>query len=361
MDQAPFRFQVLEGPSLPPCVRDLPELPRRLYLHGELPRGPAVAIVGTRRPTPAAEAFARELSGELGARGVAILSGGAEGIDSAAHRGALDVGAPTVVVAPAGYERPFPQSLGQFFQEILQHGGGYLSAFAPAEAAALPNFFARNALLVALAQVLVIVEAPFRSGARNAAQKARALGRPVLVVPACPWNGRGLGCIVELQLGGAALLSYRDVLRALNRLQMCPVELPGAVERVLRISQQEPPSSPLASEAPRDARLSGRTSKPSRRKVAAQGWLPLDSGASERGDPLLSSKAAQRIRELLVEGHSSVEALCSLSALPVKEVQNLIVLLELAGELVSDLSGRLSWKGSFSRCSASGTSPGKTR
>ena len=210
---------------MPARLLDLADPPERLYLHGELPRGPAVAIVGTRKATRPARRFARQLAAELSSAGVTILSGGALGIDSEAHRGALHAGGPTVVVAPAGFERPYPPENAPLFESILAAGGAYLSARAPTEAADLGTFFPRNAVLVALAHALVVVEAPVRSGARNAAQCARRLGRPLLVVPSAPWNLRGRGCIVELRLGARVLGSSRDVLGALAEQRLHPIAL----------------------------------------------------------------------------------------------------------------------------------------
>jgi len=208
--------QILEGAALPPEVRDLPEPPARLFLHGQAPRGPRVAIVGTRRPTEEALVYAEALARHLAERGVAILSGGAKGIDAGAHRGALHVAGITLVVAPSGFERPYPSDHRALFEQIVAGGGGYLSSF-PATAEPLPQrFFERNALLAALCHALVVVEAPLRSGARNAAAWARRLGRACFVVPAPPWNERGRGCIAELQLGARALSGPEDVLRWLD-------------------------------------------------------------------------------------------------------------------------------------------------
>lgn len=228
------RLHRLQGGSLPPRCRDLPQPPLRLNLRGVLPAGGSVAIVGTRRPSNEAQAFARELAGELAAAGVVILSGGARGIDTAAHRGALDVGGRTVVVAPSGYHRPYPRENAALFQEIVSHGGGYLSEPGGDAPASLPAFFRRNAIMVSLSTVVVVVEAGFRSGARNAAAVARRLGRPLFVVPSAPWNPRGLGCIIELQQGARPLLNHRDVLRVLEQQRAHTLRIPGAALRVQR-------------------------------------------------------------------------------------------------------------------------------
>lgn len=208
---------VMTGACLPPRLRDLPRPPVRIYMRGELPRGPSVAIVGTRRASAEALGFARTLAAELAGAGVAILSGGAEGIDTAAHWGALDARRPTVVVAPCGFEHPYPAQNAALFRSILESGGAYLSLVPGNEPASPGAFFPRNGCLAALAHAVVLVEAPLRSGARNTTAQARLIGRPVLVVPAAPWHRRGRGCIAELRLGARAIASSDEVVSALQQ------------------------------------------------------------------------------------------------------------------------------------------------
>ena len=206
----------LTGERLPPRLADLAAPPARLYLRGELPRGPAVAVVGTRRASPEAVAFTRSFAADLAAAGVAVLSGGAEGIDTAAHEGALDVGGTTVVVAPAGFNRPFPEENALLFQRVLDSGGAYLSLRPDDVAADQPIFFARNACLVALAHAVVVTQLGFRSGAANAAKWARKLGRPLFIVPHSPWVKEGVGAVRELRLGGRPLDRVKEVLKLLD-------------------------------------------------------------------------------------------------------------------------------------------------
>ena len=219
--------QILEGASLPPDVRDLPAPPAQLFLHGNVPHGPRVAIVGTRRPTDEALAYGEDLARRLAQRGVAILSGGAKGIDASAHSGALRASGVTLVVAASSFDCPYPAAHRALYQEIVTGGGGYLSCFAAGVSARQHQFLERNALLAALCHALVLVEAPLRSGARNAMAWARRLGRPCFVVPSPPWNERGRGCIAELQLGARALGDAEELLRWLDehvrRMPAAPV------------------------------------------------------------------------------------------------------------------------------------------
>ena len=115
----------LTGAEYPPRLRDLPD-PPRVWVTGELPRAQSVAIVGTRRPSAEGRTFARSLSASLASEGVIILSGGAEGIDAAAHEGALDARGVTVVVAPSAFDterRIRRRPVGDMRAERRQSGG----------------------------------------------------------------------------------------------------------------------------------------------------------------------------------------------------------------------------------------------
>jgi DNA processing protein len=251
----------LEGATLPPSLRDLPDPPARLFLHGVAPRGPCIGVVGTREPSGDALRYARWLSSWFAERGVAVISGGAKGIDGAAHRGALDGAGVTLVVAASSFDRPFPVEHRRLFERVVARGGGYLSCFELGVDARRHQFLDRNALLVALCHALIVVEAPLRSGARNAAKWARRLGRPCFVVPSPPWNDRGRGCIAELQLGARPLGVPEEVMQLLER-QALPVmpgpRLPGA-----QASAPRRPAGVAAAPAPRGRRAKrGRSAEP---------------------------------------------------------------------------------------------------
>jgi DNA processing protein len=291
----------LFGSALPGRLADLDAPPTRLFLRGELPRGPAIAIVGTRHPTLEYANFAHDLACDLAEAGVAVLSGGAEGIDTEAHRGALAGGGATVVVAPAGFERPFPEKNRELFARIVATGGAYLSLAEPDCPATQGIFFARNACLVALAHLVVVVESPIRSGARNAAAYARRLGRPLYVVPAAPWHGNGRGCLAELRLGAQVLISAKDLLKAL---------------RALNLHAVEPAAPALSAIRPQQESLSFTETSP-----------PMP--------------ARDAVLDAVRRGAGSGDEICLASGLPVGRVSELILTLRLEGVLVTDPSGRL--------------------
>ena len=297
--------QTLEGATLPPDVRDLPEPPTRLFLHGNAPQGPRIAIVGTRRPTDEALAYGEELARQLAERGVAILSGGAKGIDASAHRGALRASGVTLVVAPSSFDRPYPEEHRALFEEIVTAGGGYLSCFSTGVEARRHQFLERNALLVAMCHALVLVEAPLRSGARNAVAWARRLGRPCFVVPSPPWNERGRGCIAELQRGARPLAAPEELLLWLDEhVRRMPPSAAGRVEPVAPAPASVPRAIPRA-------RAPARGERPVDRENATHVAVlsALEGGArypEQLADTITSASLAElnhAILTLLLSGH----------------------------------------------------------
>lgn len=193
----------------PAPLLELSSSPRRLALRGGLPQGPTVAIVGARAATPEGCRLARRLGEDLARLGVAVVSGGALGIDAAAHRGALDGGGFTLAVLAQGVTRPSPRSNAGLFRKIVESGGGLLSECdVPQHRGA---FVVRNRLIAALAQVLVVVEAKARSGTRSTIEAARALGRPVAAFPWRVADRRGEGCLEALREGAHLVRGARDV------------------------------------------------------------------------------------------------------------------------------------------------------
>jgi DNA processing protein len=257
-EKAPAQLRVLEGATLPPVLQELPEPPARLFVHGELPRMPCVAVVGARHATAEALIFARKFAFDLARQGVVVASGGAEGIDAAAHRGALDAGGVTLVVAPSGFAHPFPKHHGPLFAEIVARGGCHLSPFATDVCTRCSQFFLRNAVLAALCHALVIVEAGVPSGTRNAARWARQLGRPCFAVPSAPWNPLGIGGLRLLEAGLARpLFTIRPILRLLEQRGLHAIAMPEG-----QLPAVEPPANvPTVAPRPRRARVPNKEAK----------------------------------------------------------------------------------------------------
>lgn len=171
-------------------LADLPDPPERLFVSGSLPSR-LVGIVGTRRSDPGAERFAHDLAKALAGHGIGVVSGGARGIDGAAHRGSLEGGAPTVAVLATHPAWAYPKRHLSLFERIAREGAliGETEDHKPLKG----YFLKRNRLIAALAEALVVVQAPLRSGSLSTARVALAIGRPVFAVPASPWDPRAKG------------------------------------------------------------------------------------------------------------------------------------------------------------------------
>lgn len=172
--------------------------------------GPAVAIVGSRRPSGAGRRFAADLAGRLAERGAVVVSGLARGIDAAAHEGALEAGGVTIAVLGSGVDRVHPRRH-QALADRIQADGAVVSEYWPGTEPAPWRFPARNRIVAGLSHAVVVVEAASRSGALITADFAMENGAPVLAVPGWPASELSAGCNALLRAGAALCEGVDDV------------------------------------------------------------------------------------------------------------------------------------------------------
>lgn len=222
-----IRVLLAEQAAYPPRLRAL-GWTRELYVRGELGDGPAVAIVGARAASRAGMDRAHALARHLAGGGIRVVSGGALGIDGAAHRGSLEAGGATTVVLGSGADVLYPARHAPMFEQVVARGGALVSLL-PAGTQPRPGTFVqRNPLIAALADAVVVVEADVQSGSMSTARAARDQGR---LVAACPGSR---GCD-RLLAGGAALVETgEDAVAALEGSPRypAPVELSPEAARV---------------------------------------------------------------------------------------------------------------------------------
>jgi DNA processing protein len=172
-----------ESLEFPAALREIPDPPLLVWVRGELPTGPALAIVGSRRSSARGIATAHAFAAELSRSGVAVVSGLAYGVDAAAHQGALAGAGRTVAVLASGLDRVTPPGQTKLAERILASGGAWLSERNPGADAKPYHFPERNRLISGLARVTLIVEAREKSGTLWSARHALEQGRDVAVVP----------------------------------------------------------------------------------------------------------------------------------------------------------------------------------
>jgi DNA processing protein len=204
--------------GFPAALRDLPgggpPLLYRLGI-GLEPGQRTVAIVGTRRATPAGLETARRLAAELAEAGTAIVSGLARGIDTAAHKGALEAKGRTLAVLASGLLQVYPPE-NRDLTAAIAGAGAALTEYPLHAEPMLGAFLRRNRWIAALAEVTILVEAPAGSGALKTARHARDLGRPVLVVPGPRYADSWAGSNRLMREGAEVLTGAGDVLERLG-------------------------------------------------------------------------------------------------------------------------------------------------
>jgi DNA processing protein len=175
-------FRTVWDPNYPQALRDIPDPPVLLYGYGNLPEGPALAIVGTRHPSDFGRVFTEQLSEELAAADMVIVSGLARGIDTAAHRGALSAEGRTLAVLGCGIDRVYPPENIKLYHQIIEQGT-LISEYPPGSEPLPGHFPGRNRIISGLCKGTLVIEACRKSGSLITSEFALEQGREVMAVP----------------------------------------------------------------------------------------------------------------------------------------------------------------------------------
>lgn len=204
--------------------------PLALWVRGRWPLAEAVersvAVVGARAASSYGLHVATELGSGLAERGAGVVSGGAYGIDAAAHRGALAAGAaPTLAVLACGVDVAYPRGNDRLLAAVAEHGL-LVSELPPGSHPTRRRFLVRNRLIAALSLGTVVVEAAPRSGSLATLERARLLNRHVMAVPGPVTSVMSAGCHLQLRAGATCVTSAAEVLDAVGRLGADAAEEP---------------------------------------------------------------------------------------------------------------------------------------
>lgn len=184
LEKTGSKFLTPESQEWPAALNDLQAAPIGLVVKGDISSlsDRSLAIVGTRNPTPYGVRIAGDFAAGFTDREWSIVSGGAYGIDSAAHKGALIAEGRTIAVLAAGIDVAYPAGNARLFAEISENGA-LVSEVLPGAHAIPSRFLTRNRIIAALSQATLVVEAAFRSGSLRTARDAAELMRPVMAIP----------------------------------------------------------------------------------------------------------------------------------------------------------------------------------
>ena len=290
-------------PAMPPRLRAIPDPPPVLFLRGDpgVLSAPQVAIVGSRRATPAGARIARRLASELAARGLVVTSGLAQGVDAEAHRGALEAGGRTVAVLGSSLDRIYPSGHRSLAERIAAQGA--VASEFPFGTRPVPwNFPWRNRIISGLSLGVLVVEAADRSGSLITARLAADQGREVFAVPGSILNPLSSGCHRLLRDGAKLVERVEDILE----------ELPAGE------------LAALASAAPGSPPGAGAGSSPG----PEPGAVPAPG----------SDEAA--VLDRLDYDPASVETIARRSGLTPEQVYPILLVLEIGGAVRTDPAGR---------------------
>jgi DNA processing protein len=211
------RVLTWDDPAYPPRLLNIYNPPPVLYVKGEILDEDqwAVAIVGTRGATVYGKEAARQIAGGLARSGLTIVSGLARGIDSEAHRAALDAGGRTIAVLGSGVDVIYPAESRNLAQAVIERGA-LVSEYTMGTKPEASNFPPRNRIISGLSLGVVIVEAGERSGALITGDFALEQGREVFAVPGNIFRRKSMGTNKLIQQGAKPVLSVEDILEELN-------------------------------------------------------------------------------------------------------------------------------------------------
>lgn len=280
-------------PGYPPMLRQIQRPPPILFLQGQETalRGPQIAVVGSRSPTPAGREFAAELATGLVRYGLAITSGLARGIDTAAHWGTLGADGVALAVMGTGPDRIYPTANRALAERILESGGALVTEYPPESHPDAAHFPQRNRIISGLSLGVVVVEAGLPSGSLSTATHAAEQGREVMAVPGPVRSPTSRGCHELLRNGAALIETPEDVIRALG-------------------DRFKPAGQPSSASAKPSAPAEPSLDPVAERVFAATDTLPC-----------------------------SIDMLAARSGLSVAEVSSAVVRLELAGRLEAVAAG----------------------
>lgn len=228
--------------AYPPQLLASPDPPLLLYVEGDLAAlsAPALAVVGSRRPTRQGADNARQFAAALGGQGWCVVSGLAQGIDAAAHEGALQAGAPTVAVVGTGLDQVYPPRHRELAARVAAQGA-LVSEFAPGTPPLPEHFPQRNRIIAGLTRGTLVVEAALRSGSLITARLASEAGREVWAVPGSIHAEQSRGCHALIKQGAKLVEGVEDILEDLRS----PGGTPAPAQGVLALEEADAATDPL--------------------------------------------------------------------------------------------------------------------
>ncbi|MCP4968461.1 MAG: DNA-protecting protein DprA [bacterium] len=203
-------------PGYPDLLTQLEDAPDLLFVRGDLPSGPCVAVVGTRRCTSYGRRIAELYGRAIAAAGWPVISGLARGVDGAAHLGTVAVGGTGVAILGSGVDVMYPREHAPLALDLIDNGGAVVSEAPPGSPPEGWRFPPRNRIISGMAGAVIVVEATVKGGALITAEAALRHGRQVFAVPGDIGRSSSEGCNLLIRDGAFPVLGPDDLLESLE-------------------------------------------------------------------------------------------------------------------------------------------------
>jgi DNA processing protein len=313
--------------SYPALLKQIDDPPLLLYIKGQLSLQDtaSVAIVGSRNPTNYGKTISQQLSYQLATHGITIVSGFARGIDTCAHRGALEAGGKTIAVLGCGLSIVYPEVNRELIDEIIKYGA-LISEFPMTMPPKGTNFPRRNRIISGLTLGTLVVEASERSGSLITARHAAEQGREVFAVPGQIFSKMSQGTHYLINQGATLIHTVDDLLDI----------LPQDYAKVP--AQKSSPRQPLPQ---KDKGFQTPTPR-SEEKAKPEPSLPSQPETTAKPDPappLQLSSDEQAVLSAIDSPTSHIDQIARVTQLPIGKVSSLLVMLELKG-LIQQAPGK---------------------
>jgi DNA processing protein len=238
-----------DSPEFPPLLKEIPDSPVLLFRLGEpIPQNSKlVGIVGTRHPSEKGKRFCYKLASDLATQGIIVVSGMAEGIDSAAHAGAIEANGKTIAVWGTSLDNVYPSSNRELAMKIQKQGAVY-SEYFPGTTPEKAYFPERNRIISGMSEAVVVIEAGLKSGALITADHAMLQGRDIFAVPGSPESLTSIGTNTLIKKGARLLTSAQDLFDELPRL--IGKVVPRAIQKLPELTDTERQMVDLLSDGP---------------------------------------------------------------------------------------------------------------
>jgi DNA processing protein len=315
-------------PDYPQRLRNIFDPPLVLYVRGKLPdlnKLPCITVVGPREASPYGMDVARQIGWQLSSAGTVVVSGMARGIDSAAHRGALLGGTPTVAVFGTAIDICYPKENVQLMRDILQNGC-LISEYPPGAPANRSNFPRRNRIMSGLSLGTVVADAPVKSGSLITAEFAAEQGRDVFAVPGNILSKGSAGVHRLLKEGAKAVTHAGDILEEYEPVYGAYLQQPQ-IELVPLPPEVKPATTRKKAEAP------VKTSPPARQPEPT---VTVEAPPEELS---LLSAEAKRLYDVLSEQPQPVDELSAKAGMTARQTLASVTELEMLG-LIRSLPGK---------------------